>query len=229
MRLPFSAANAMTDVIRRALLLGWLLTGCSGGRRSPDPSASPVSRAPLASFAAERMIALPVQQLLGGDAGGWTRQVGDPKRFLAAVDSALEQVLRGRGLGSTWSFPSDLARTARRNPTFAANPADIRAADAVRLMEKKSDSQIPEPVASQLRALAGFHDARHALIPVDVRFVAEPAGGGQYAVLHLAVLDVRGSRLVWDGDVAGDGAADYSPAIVTSLAERFADLLVARH
>ena len=43
--------------------------------------------------------------------------------------SALETAVKAKGL-SSWVLASDLARTARRNPTYATNPADIRAADA---------------------------------------------------------------------------------------------------
>lgn len=214
---------------RRALLLTCLLAGCAGGggRFSPADMA-PATRPPLSPYAAEHLITLPVQELIGGDSLGWSRQIRDPRRFLASLDTAIEKTLRERGLGTTWAFPSDLARTARRNPTYATDPAQIRAAAAVRFLEARRNAQIPEPVASQLRTLVGFHDARRALVPVDVRFVADPVGGGGHAVLHIAVLDVRGSRLEWDGEVAGDSAPEFSPLVVTSLAERLADLLVPR-
>jgi hypothetical protein len=42
----------------------------------------------------------------------------------------------------------------------------------------------------------------------------------------MAILDVRGSRLVFIGDITGADAADYTPALVTALARRFADLVV---
>jgi hypothetical protein len=120
----------------------------------------------------------------------------------------------------------DLARTARRNPMYATNPADIRAGDAVRFLERKRDENIPEPVASQLRTLAGFHDARYALVPVEVRFEAGSASSTGRAVARIAVLDVRGSRLVFIGDIGGADAADYAPALVAALARRFADHVV---
>jgi hypothetical protein len=184
--------------------------------------------APLASFASLRMVMLPVQSLRGGDSLGWSARAGDAKRFLAAVDTALEKEFRDRGLGTMWAFPADLARTARRNPTFATDPAAIRAGDAARVMERRRDAQIPEPVATQLRALVGFHDARHALVPVDLHFEPGPPGTGARPVLHVVVLDVRGSRLAWSGDIAGEFAADFSPSLVSGLARRFADLIVAR-
>ena len=200
------------------------LAGCASARSSSD---GPVMSAPLESFASLRMVILPVQSLRG-DSLGWATKAGDAKRFLAAVDTALEKEFRDRGLGSMWAFPADLARTARRNPTFATDPSAIRAGDAARVMERRRDAQIPEPVATQLRALVGFHDARHALVPVEIRFDPNPAGGGARAVLHVVVMDVRGSRLAWVGDIAGEYTPDFSPTLPAGLAKRFADLIVAR-
>lgn len=194
----------------------------------PAPGTAAVAPAPLASFASTRMVALPVQGLRGGDAMGWAAAAGDPRVFLAAVDSSLERTLKERGLGTVWAFPSDLARSARRNPLYATNPAAVRAGDAVRTMERRRGSEIPEPVASQLRAMAGIHDARHVLVPVEVRFEPGRAAGTARAVLHVAVLDVRLSQLAWSGDIAGAEAPRYSAAVATDLAQRFADLLVSR-
>lgn len=111
---------------------------------------------------------------------------------------------------------------------YATNPAEIRAGDAVRYLERQRESEIPEPVASQLRTLVGFHDARHALVPVEVRFESGSAAGTGRAILRIAVLDVRGSKLVFIGDIVGPDAPDFSATIATDLARRFTDLVVPR-
>lgn len=170
-----------------------------------------------------RLIVLPTQRVTAGL--GWEQKAGVPRVLLASIDSSLEAAAREKGLTS-WVMASDLARTARRNPMYATNPADIRAGDAVRFLERQRDENIPEPVASQLRTLAGFHDARYALIPVEVRFEAGSAANTGRGVLRIAVLDVRGSRLVFIGDIAGPDAPDYTPAFASGLARRFADLVV---
>jgi len=156
---------------------------------------------------------------------GWASKAGG-RSFLAQIDSALEAAARDRNLVTSWILPGDLARTARRNPLYAVNPADIRAGDAVRVLERRRDENIPEPVASQLRTLAGFHDARYALIPAEVRF--EPGGvtGSGRAVLRIAVLDVRGSRLAFIGDVLGTVGTDFTPAMGGELVQRFMALVV---
>ena len=208
--------------MKRLVLAAVILSGCGGGAQNA-PQTAPVAEAPLNSFAATRMIVLPTQRAT--DAIGWGAKAGEPKVVFAAFDSSLESAVRGKGL-TAWVLASDLARTARRNPMYATNPADIRAGDAVRFLERQRDENIPEPVAGQLRTLAGFHDARYALIPTDVRFEAGGTSGSGRAVVRIAVLDVRGSRLVFIGDIAGADAADYSPALVAALARKFADLVV---
>ena len=199
-----------------------MVVACGGGGRSAPESAPPPA-APLNSFAAMPLIVLPTQRAV--DAIAWGAKAGVPEVFLASIDSSLEAAVRGKGITS-WVMASDLARTARRNPMYATNPRDIRAGDAVRFLERQRDENIPEPVASQLRTLAGFHDARYALVPVEVRFEAGSAIGTGRAVIRMAVLDVRGSRLVFIGDIAGADAPDYTPALGAALTRRFADLVV---
>jgi hypothetical protein len=212
----------MAHVLRRLFIASLALAGCGGGSRSAQTAAPPAT-APLNSFAAMPLIVLPTQR--ASDAMAWGTKAGEPRLLLAAFDSSLESAVKGKGL-TTWVLPSDLARTARRNPTYATKPADIRAGDAVRFLERQRDENIPEPVAGQLRTLAGFHDARYALIPAELRFEAGSAPNTGRVVVRMAVLDVRGSRLVFIGDITGADAADYTPSLVAALARKFADLVV---
>jgi hypothetical protein len=208
--------------VKRLVFVAATMMACGGGARSA-PESAPPANAPLNSFAAMPLIVLPTQRVV--DALGWGAKAGVPRVLLASIDSSLEAVVREKGITS-WVMASALARTARRNPTYATNPADIRAGDAVRFLERQRDENIPEPVASQLRTLAGFHDARYALIPVEVRFEAGSATGTGRAIIRMAVLDVRGSRLVFIGDIAGSDAPDYTPTLGAAVARRFADLVV---
>ena len=76
--------------------------------------------------------------------------------------------------------------------------------------------------------MLGFHDARHALMPVEVRFEPGSATGKGRAVLRIAVLDVRGSRLVFIGDIVGEDVPDFTPTVAVALAQKFTDLVVPR-
>jgi hypothetical protein len=210
----------------RSLALVVAAGACAAAKQPPASSELAEPSRPLAAFAATRIIAMPTQQLRAPDSLTWTATLPPTRALLAQADSVLEHELRERNLAGTWVFPGDLARSARRNPTYAVDPATVRAGDAVRSLERRPKGNLAEPVASQLRALAGLNDARYALVPVELRL--EPAGEGQgRAVLHLAVVDIRGARLDWASDVTGEPMATPSAALA-SLAGRVVDLVVPR-
>lgn len=175
-----------------------------------------------------RLLFLPVQSVTAPPGFAWAAAMGNEQAFRARADSALDAVLRERGITTMWAMPSDMERTARRNPQYALAPKDIRAGYAARVLERSRDAEIPEPVASQLRTLAGFHDARHALVPVEIRVEQGSAPSTGRLTLRVAVLDLRASRLVFIGDVVGDEAPALTPGLSTDLARRFADLIAPR-
>jgi hypothetical protein len=209
-------------VIRLAILGLSMLVACSG-RAATSSSTTPPPRGAqvLAALAGQKAIVLPTQALR--DSLGWTENVGSARAFLAKVDSIVADTLRERNLAPQWTLPAELARLARRNPLHATDPANIRAGDAVRAIERRSDRPLVEPVASQLRTLSAFVDARYAVVPSELRFESGPGGGR--AVLHVAVLDLRAASLVWSGDVVSDPFAEYSPLVAPNVAARFATLL----
>jgi len=178
-------------------------------------------------YAAQPLMVLPAQAIRTDDSLGWVTAPADRPALLTEVDSSLETAFRARGLTPAWDMVSDLARTARRNPVHVPRPADIRAADAVRVLERRRDDDIPEPVASQLRVYAGFLDARYALVPAEVRFERGEFADAGRAILRVAILDVRGSKLVFIGDIVGTDAGD-APTAILNLGRRLADLIVQR-
>ena len=163
---------------------------------------------------------LPVQTLRG-TVSVWSEKLRDQRAFLVSVDDEIAFAVRDRGLRAKWAFPSDLARVAKRNPTYATDPYAI-AVDAIAAVEKDADKLLAEPLAGQLRALAALSGARYALVPVELRLTPDDEGGR--ATLRLVVIDTRLARLTWKGDVSGDVVRDFSPTVAAGLAGRVADL-----
>ncbi|HEX4932262.1 MAG TPA: hypothetical protein VFV33_03730, partial [Gemmatimonadaceae bacterium] len=93
---------------------------------------------------------------------------------------------------------------------------------------RRPDDMLGEPFASQLRSLAGVSDARYAFIPLELRLEPVPDAATGRAVLQVAVVDARGARVVWAGEVAGDAHPAYAPGVLGSLVRRVADLVVPR-
>jgi hypothetical protein len=48
------------------------------------------------------------------------------------------------------------------------------------------------------------------------------------AVLRIALLDARRSKIVWMADVVSDPYPSFSPALAASVAEHLADLIAKR-
>jgi len=163
---------------------------------------------------------LPVQSLRSA-VPTWTDKVGDQRTYLSSVDDEIAFAVREKGIKGQWAFASDLARAARRNPGYTADPYAI-AIDALAAVEKDPDRIIAEPLAGQLRAFTGLFNARYAFVPAELRFVPDAAGGR--ATLHVVVIDTRAAHLLWKGDVPGDGTRDLTPAVAAGLASRVADL-----
>jgi hypothetical protein len=195
---------------------------------SPAPAESPAStgtqqataRGALAPLASEALVVMPVQALRM-TVPDWSDKVGDPKAYLSTVDDEIAFAVRERAFRGKWAFPPDLARSARRNPTYAVDPYAI-ALEPLAPVERDSDKIIAEPLAGQLRAFAGLFSARYAFIPVELRLA--PDGGGARATIHAVLVDTRLAKLTWKGDVSGDVVRTFSPAVAAAIGGRVADL-----
>lgn len=226
-------------MIRASSLLALALlaaTACAGnGPRSPSVATNGAatyrgapSGRPLSTFAGQRVAVLPAQALRRDDTLGWGT-LASTEAPLSALDSALVTALQERGLGN-WVRASEVARLARRNPTYAPDPHGLAIAQLASA-ERRPDLPIDDPLASQLRTLAALADARYLLIPLQLRFEprqvdGKPAGGR--AVIELALIDARLAQLLWRGAVVSDVAATFSPALVSAAAEKIPDLVAAR-
>lgn len=189
----------------------------------PAQTATPAqgtARGALAPLAAEAMIVVPVQTLRVA-VPEWADKVGEPRTYLSTLDDEIAFAVRDRGLKVQWAFPPDLARSARRNPGYTADPYALTLTP-LPPVERDPDKLIAEPLAGQLRTFTGLFNARYALVPVELALVPDPSGGR--ATLHLVVIDTRAARVMWKGDVSGDGMRNFTPAVAAGIAGRVADL-----
>ena len=178
----------------------------------------------------EKIIVLPLQAIRGGDALGWASSITSPRDFLNDANAQIARALPARAPHTTWLLPADLARTAARNPGYSPDPYTI---DAAPLMPDrwKPGGELADPLASQLRSMTSFTDARLALVPVEIRFfprASEPGPPGPpmgRMVLRVAMVDTRRFIVAWSGDLVSDPAPALSPAMVATLADRLADAL----
>jgi hypothetical protein len=145
--------------------------------------------------------------------------------FLAGLDDSITSALSARGLGSTWTFAQAITAAARRNGGLVADP-HVLAAGSLRRLVKAGDDPLNEPLPSQIRSLVALRDGRYAILPAAVRFAGQPAATRGTLIVYL--IDSRTARIAWSGEVASDTSPRFSPAMAGSIAERLADLVVAR-
>ena len=200
-----------------------LLALACGGSKQGGEQLAPLPSRPLAGLAGLRVVVIPVHYLRPADSLGWAASIDRPREFLATVDDEIAFALGERGFRTNWVFADALARSARRNATYAADPYALAAEGLRPLARRPADGQINEPLASQVRSLVALHDARYALFPVELRFEKVEAAGR--AVVRVALIDARLSRVRWMRDVASDTASALSPAMAASVADRLADLI----
>lgn len=223
--------------------------GCAGQSSVAGQGDLPVQR-PLAAFLSRPVLVLPTR-FLGSDGSlGWAAQLDDADSYLGDVDAEIAFAFKQRGIDKQWVLPPAIVRSVRRNPGFATDPHEL-SSNWLRPPLRKPPEQFPEPFASQVRSLIALQEgAQYVLYPVEVRF--EPVGAGGEAesdpdggaagsaggasgartegraVLRVALLDARRSKIVWMADVVSDPYPSFSPALAASVAEHLADLIANR-
>lgn len=211
--------------VRAFLSLVLLAAGCRGATPAP-PTAEADPARPLALFAGRRVVVLPLQSL--DDGAGWASASGGLTSLRTRLDDELAFALTERGLGSRWILPAALASMTRRAGTYVPDPRALAVEPLRRRREVPKDEQIADPLASQLRSLVAFTDARWVLLPIEGRIEKTPAntGGGTRFVVQMAMIDARGALVAWIGEVASDTASAPGPRPFATVAGRAADLIV---
>jgi hypothetical protein len=191
--------------------------------KPPDTGASPVPMRPLERMAGQQIVVFPVQYLSSFDSLGWQRQIPDRAAYLANLDDEIEAVFARRGLDKAWTFGSELTRASKLNSILMT---DARSLSVEWLRGRVlPETSVRDPLATQVRNLVGLKGSRYALLPVELRF--ETRGGTGVAILRVVMIDARLAQIRWVGEVASDPMRTFSPALATSVATHFADLVVA--
>lgn len=203
-------------------LLASSTVACGGTKPAEQPA--PLQSRPLAGLAGQPVVVLPAHYLRP-DSIGWASRATRPRETLAALDSAIEGALSTRGFSTNWAFPPALARSARRNAGYVADPYAL-AGERLRPLARSPDNGLHEPLATQIRGIVAMNGSRLAIFPVELRFEAAGDGAAR-PVLRVALLDARTSTVRWAGDVRGAPGARLDAAMLESLAASLAELVAA--
>lgn len=179
---------------------------------------------PLAGVVGENLIVAPVQALRLPADLGWPALAA--RQTLARLDSVLTDTLRARVGNLKWVFADGLLKAAANNPTYATDPRAL-AVNSLRAPALKVSDRLFEPLATQLRTMIAFQDARLVLIPVDLTIDRTGPGIGRSTV-RLVLIDPRSSVVRWIGQVQAPDSPAFTSEISATLASRLADLFVAK-
>lgn len=205
-----------------------VLAACAGQHPNEAPT-PPAPVRPLGALVAQQVIVAPIHSLREVDPFGWTQQIPRSRAYLRAVDDAIDAELGARGLGTQWIYPAAIVRASQASPSYAVDPYAL-GAGPLTSPGIESGTRLGEPLATQLRTMVALQDrARAVLLPVELHFERDVVKRDQgVAVLRVALIDARVGEVRWIGDVRSDPSPTFSPALMSSLANKFADLITAR-
>lgn len=197
---------------------------CGGSAPAATPTTPAPETMPLSAMVAQNIIVAPFQALRSPAEVGWPALPA--RATLARLDSVIADTLRARVANQGWIYADGVIRAAANNPTYATDPRAL-AVNPLRSPALKLNDRLPEPLASQLRTLIAFHDARLVLVPLDLTIEPVSAGLGR-PVVHLVLVDPRSSVVRWIGRLTGPDSPSFNSTIPAFIASRLADLFVPR-
>jgi hypothetical protein len=196
---------------------------CASKQSEEGVAPSPTVMRPLERMTGQPIVVFPIQYFAATDSLGWQSQIPDRAAFLSRLDEEIEATLAARGLGHTWTFAREVSRAAQLNSILGINAHQL-SAEWLR-GRVLPDQTVRDPLATQVRQLVGLKGSRYALLPVELRLQSH--GGTGVATLRVVMIDSRLAQIRWVGEVSSDPMRTFSPALATSVATHFADLIVA--
>jgi hypothetical protein len=126
---------------------------------------------------------------------GWESRAAAITRF----DGILGGYLLDNAPDVKWVLPDALRKIARRAPSLVPDPDRM----GHQVMASARIRRVPEPLASRLRQLVAYSDARHVLLPSSLMF--SPDSTGISAEIAAELVDARLGSVLWRTYATGKG------------------------
>lgn len=162
-------------------------------------------------------IVLPVQSVVPDAGGTWVGGAASAQSSIDLLNAEIEFAIAEEAGAAGWTLAPAVEARLARNPTIGVDPR--RLAYQGLLAPPDPRARLYEPLHTQLRRIAALFGARHVVLPLAVSYRESRA------VLRLALIDVRRSAVLWQGEIEGAEAEASSPHALTTLALRVADHL----
>lgn len=126
---------------------------------------------------------------------GWESRAAALTRF----DGILGPYLVDNAPDVKWVLPDALRKIARRAPALVPDPDRM----GHQVMASARMRRVPEPLASRLRQLVAYSDARHVLLPSSLMFSRDSSGISAEVAAEL--VDARLGNVLWRTYATGKG------------------------
>jgi hypothetical protein len=126
---------------------------------------------------------------------GWESRAAAITRF----DGILGPYLLDNAPDVKWVLPDALRKIARRAPGLVPDPDRM----GHQVMASSRMRRVPEPLASRLRQLVAYSDARHVLLPSSLMFSRDSTGLSAEVAAEL--VDARLGSVLWRTYATGKG------------------------
>jgi hypothetical protein len=186
--------------------------------------ATPPVDAPLAPFAAQRVVVMPIQ-FLRADSVSPVKAL-DWESVRKEVDDSIGAAIAERGIGKKWMYAPDVARGAKRNAGYVGDPYALGGGSLRAPRAMKPQEQAPRVLIDNMRSHIALGDARYALLPLELAFAKR--GTESRTQLRVVLLDGRVGQVVWYADLSVDTGGAFGSAAIGTLAQRVADIVAAR-
>lgn len=197
-----------------------MLAACAS---SPAPPAADTAQQPFPDIGGQRVMMLPVQQVVPAISPPATADTTRPmlalsSESLRAVEAELAYWLPEQAPRVRWVLPDALERAVQGSA--ALDGITVRDLP-VRDFQRSRLQSIGDPLYGDLRRVAVVTDARLALLPIGAVWIPETTGAGR---VHLAaaLIDTMGGRVLWYGVAASSPGERDDPAVAASAARALA-------
>jgi hypothetical protein len=185
--------------------LGWLLAGALGAAAPAVAQDQKEFRGHVLATPVLAGQSVPVLTLGGysadsvliGDSvlAGWESRAAAITRF----DGIFGAYLLDNAPDVKWVLPDALRKTARRAPGLVPDPDRM----GHQVMASARIRRVPEPLASRLRQLVAYSDARHVLLPSSLSVARDSTGVSVEVAAEL--VDARLGNVLWRTYATGKG------------------------
>lgn len=189
---------------------------------SPAPPAADTQQQAFPDIGGQRVMLLPVQQIVPAISPPESADTTRPALALSAeslraIEAELSYWMPEHAHRVQWVLPDAVERAASGSAALQISVRDL----SVRDFQRARLERIGDPLYGDLRRIGAVTDARLAFLPIGAVWIPEAAGSGRVHIAA-ALIDTMGGRVLWYGVAASSVGDRNDPGVAASAARALA-------